>query len=154
MKNKEQEKKWFLLKKLSLYGRIHFCKKKIYVHHFIIFDELLHLNFHIEIPLKSGSIPKSSPSRSWVDDTTTTEEEREVWKTHLEIAGRRRDQSLRGFRPDHSAFLGHMNEETGMLLRCRASLSLLAETRKNVLCFFFCLNCVSSGVNRSERVHL
>jgi hypothetical protein len=42
-------------------------------------------------------VAKSSPSRSWADDTTTTEEEHEVWKTRLEIAGRRIDQSSLGF---------------------------------------------------------
>jgi hypothetical protein len=42
-------------------------------------------------------VAKSSPSRSWADYTTTTEEEHEVWKTRLEIAGRSIYQSSLGF---------------------------------------------------------
>jgi len=58
------------------------------------------------------------------------------------------------FRPDHSAFLERVNKERGMLLHCRASLLLLAETGKEVLCFFLGLNCLFLKVNRSERAHL
>jgi hypothetical protein len=32
-------------------------KEKMHIDYFITFDELLHLNFHIEVPPKIGSTP-------------------------------------------------------------------------------------------------
>src|SRR5260370_19736030 len=49
---------------------------------------------------------------------------------------------------------GACEKETGILLHCRAFLSLLAEARNNFLCYVLYLNGVSSGVKRSERSQL
>jgi len=54
------------------------------------------------------------------------------------------------FRPGSFSVFEAGDEETGMLLHCWASLLLLAEVGKDVLCFFLYLNCISSQEKRPK----